>query len=172
MTKKMLILILMSLPAIVHAGWLVEVDPLAYALRGYSFHGGYHFSSGLTLDLGIYGLHVPESVGSQKSYQTQFQGYGGKIHYTGKSPDGFFAGIGFGQSQVTALEIISREEVSGEVQTAGVQFGYRVDIGKLYITPWVGFDYALKELKMSTTNTTYEHQRFSVFPTVHLGYQF
>lgn len=172
MKKVLPLLLLVMFPVIGQAGWLMEVDPLAYALQGYSLHGGYHFSSGFTVDVGIYGLHVPESFESQKDYKSQFQGYGIKINYTGKKPEGLFVGVGFGQSKITAQEIKSREEVSGDVETAGIQLGYRLDVGKFYVTPWVGFDYSLKELKMPTTNGTYEYQRFSVFPTIHFGYQF
>lgn len=153
--------------------WMLEVDPIAYAAKGYSVHLNTHFpEAGFIIDLGVFAMDIPESFEKNKDFDTKFNGYGIKFNYTGNDPDGFFIGFSGGESHVYALEKDSQQEAKDLVSSLGVQMGYRLGKKGWYIQPWIGIDYSLKEIVLSAGGKEYKQDRIQFFPTVHVGYQF
>src|SRR5690625_3613695 len=68
----------------------VEIDPIAYALNGFSVHGGYT-TGPWRIDLGTIGLEYPDALNSSDAVEASFVGAGWKLeHFIKGRPDGFF----------------------------------------------------------------------------------
>lgn len=154
------------------AKWEVEIDPLAYLAKGHSFHLRQHWQNGMSLDLGVFGLEVPEFAETNKNYVSRFDGYGFKLSYHGSNPEGWFAGIGGGRSLIKATQKITQESQTLHTTSVGAHLGYRFGKEDFYITPWIGFDWTLNPENLQFQNETYKVAPFSIFPTIHLGYRF
>jgi hypothetical protein len=149
----------------------VELDPIAYALDGYSLHVGINRDH-LRLDLGAYALAIPAWVHGQEGFDASFDGYGAKLQYFLRGDRlGAFAGIGGGVARVR----IERDGLAARetMFSAGAHVGYRFAIAKgIYATPWIGVDYAFDPADVMLGGERFEGKHWSVFPTVHLGYRF
>jgi hypothetical protein len=56
---------------------------------------------------------------------------------------------------------------------AGVNFGYRIELGAgFYVTPWLGVGVLLGADEVTLAGETYEPSSWLVFPAIHLGYRF
>ncbi len=150
----------------------VEVDPLAYMLKGYSVHGALA-EKNLRVDLGVFGIEVPDAIHGNTG-MTQFtQGVGLKAQYSfSEDRSGVFVGIGTDYSWT--------RYGSGGTQTqeaapsVGVNFGYRFPIGSsgLYVTPWIGLDYTFASKQVAVGTQTFNQSSLRVFPTIHAGWRF
>jgi len=152
----------------------VEVDPIAYALDGYSLHVGLtrgHFR----VDLGAYAIAMPEAVHGNEGFSASFDGFGAKAQYFPLARGTrLFVGAGVGVSRVQIEHEGTQMASRDEGISAGVHVGWRFDLpAGFYATPWVGVDYALTGGDdVILDGATFERSRWSVFPTVHLGYRF
>lgn len=149
----------------------LEVDPLAYVMKGYSLHAGNYFS--LTkADIGVFGLEIPQSVHGNKDFTVTMTGFGAKFHYTGGTEGGWFAGLGGGYTKKTYS--VSGGSTSKNSFSLGIEVGYRYqfkDTG-LYLQPWLGIDHAFSDKKLIVNGKIFEESEISFFPTVHIGWKF
>lgn len=151
-----------------------EIDPIAYALRGFSLHSGirlHHFR----IDLGVFGLEMPKALTGDDRFRTRFAGFGAKLDYRFfGAGDGPFAGIDFGAARVSAVHESSSLSESHYEFTVSARVGYEFDIYKgFYIVPWVSLGYRIGGRDVTLAGDTLARSSaLSVFPTVHLGYRF
>jgi len=160
----------------------VETDPIAYALKGYSLHGVYQPIGRWSYDVGIFGIQEPEGFSGNKGFDVSHRGVGVKAHYhfQGNSTRGFYVGGGTGYAFIQAKHRQSETEASGLAVSVGPHIGYRLFLFKqrespgkgLYLTPWVSIDYQVYRKKMEFENADFKQNRWSYFPTVHIGYRF
>lgn len=158
-------------------GFEVEVDPIAYALRGYSVHGIITHNK-WRVDAGIFGAAQPEAYNGNKGFEVYSEGIGVKLNRLLNKKGTWFAGIGSGYAVNNVKHMESNRESAEHVVSIGVHTGYRFFLLKntalknLYITPWVSFDYNMPVKDAAFTGNSYHTNSFSVFPTVHIGYRF
>ena len=162
----------------------LEVDPIAYFLKGYSFHAGYQLNR-FRYDLGIFGLETPEAFTSNDKYLEKSNGVGVKADYLpGKHAGGFFVGL---EADYTWTKVSIKNNNAphqkAEAFAAGIRGGYRFMFGKsansqkgFYITPWVGIDriFHTKDVNFPGNRVLpeYKQEDWRFFPTVHLGWRF
>ena len=151
-----------------------EIDPLAFAAKGFSLHAGirwHHFRA----DLGVFGMDLPKFLQKDDRFTTGFAGFGAKLDYRffGRG-DGPFVGISAGRARVT-----TSHEASGLAEThyehdIGGRIGYQIDVFRgFYVMPWVGLGYKLGTQAVTLDGDTLKKgAALLVFPTVHLGYRF
>ena len=70
----------------------IEIDPLAYALNGYSLHLGFNTDMG-RFDLGVFGLELDESLLETTSISSEMKGVGVKWDFITPKQSGVFAGL-------------------------------------------------------------------------------
>jgi hypothetical protein len=151
----------------------IEIDPTAYALAGNSIHAGVGYRH-LRLDLGNFGLDLPQFVHGADGFDVGFTGYGVKLQYfrTGDQR-GWYAGV---DANVTRVHIRRQGTELGADDRqfgVGVHAGYRFALpAGFYVTPWLGIGYELGARDVMLDGKTYQAQSFTVFPAVHLGYRF
>lgn len=149
----------------------IELDPTAYALDGFSLHAGLGWSK-LRVDLGVFGLRVPQFVHQQRDFDVAFDGYGVKAQYFPFAPQrGGFVGIDGGVSR-SHIHLEGTQLTARDNQVSvGVNAGWRFEvIGGLYATPWLGVGYALGQDDVTLGGKTFAGSSLIVFPAVHLGY--
>ncbi|MCE9578335.1 MAG: hypothetical protein K8W52_34730 [Deltaproteobacteria bacterium] len=150
-----------------------EIDPTAYALAGNSIHVGIGYRH-LRVDLGNFAMALPAFAHADDGFDVSFTGYGAKLQYFGSAAQrGWFAGIDAGVLKLDARR--QGTDLAGhQVQIgAGVHAGYRIALpAGFYATPWLGVGYNFNTSPITLGGSTYTPSKFSVFPAVHLGYQF
>jgi hypothetical protein len=150
-----------------------EVDPTAYALAGNSLHLGVGWDR-YRVDLGSFALAVPQWVHGQSGFDVSFAGFGAKLQvFAAEIPRGLFAGVEASYDRVLVQRqgsaLADRQRQLG----LGVDLGYRIGVTeRLYVTPWIGVGYLLGARAVTLADATYQPTSISVFPAVHLGYQF
>lgn len=165
-----------SIPTKKHK-WEIETDPIAFALNGYSAHGIYLYKR-IRFDFGVFGISQPESYTGNKGFDVNSVGVGLKVNYLLNRRENWFAGVGTGYGKNQILHRESNQRQNQQIISWGVHTGYRlylfkkIEKGKIYLTPWVSFDYNIPLNKVVFTQTTYKTNSFSIFPTIHLGYRF
>ncbi len=153
----------------------IEIDPIAFALKGYSFHLIYSDDSN-RFDVGVFALELPEDSRNEH-YTVSFQGTGVKWDYFGDSVDGFFAGLEASTNEVLFEyddldDDLPKEDTTETLTTYGVRFGYRIGTDGLYLTPWLGINAAELADDVELGGQKYEQRSVIFFPTVHIGYRF
>ncbi|NDK55739.1 hypothetical protein [Pontibacter fetidus] len=159
--------------------WEVEVDPIAFFLKGYSAHVIYQ-PDRVRLDVGVFGVQQPESFHGNKGFNLMTQGFGLKASYLLQGTTGFYTGLGAGYTFNEATHKESGVEETGKTIGVGTHIGYRFFFQKdedgtpkgLYITPWVSLDYNIHIDKIKFEGNEFKQDKFGVFPTVHVGYRF
>ncbi|GAA4467734.1 hypothetical protein GCM10023189_51920 [Nibrella saemangeumensis] len=159
--------------------WEIEIDPIAYALKGYSVHGIYA-PGRWRFDAGVFGIQVPESFHGNKGFSVYTQGIGVKANYLLQGTRGLFTGIGVGYSKDKVRHNQTQASDTGHTLSVGPHIGYRFFLQKkadgtphgLYIAPWVSVDYHLHTDKVKFQDLTYTNKNWGYFPTVHIGYRF
>ncbi|HEX2873705.1 MAG TPA: hypothetical protein VHP33_20755 [Polyangiaceae bacterium] len=149
----------------------VELDPTAYALDGFSLHAGLGWSK-LRVDLGVFGLRVPQFVHQQRDFDVAFDGYGFKVQYFPFAQQrGGFVGVDGGVSR-SHVHLKGTQLTARDNQVSlGVNAGWRFElIGGIYATPWLGVGYALGQDDVTLAGKTFAGSSLIVFPAVHLGY--
>lgn len=125
----------------------VEVDPLAYALRGYSLHVGVGYRH-LRADLGAFALELPTFVHGNGDFEASFNGFGIKAHY-----------YPFAEQRRLFLGADVRLEPRGANHAGRRLLCHGLD--------GVGYDFGAHDVTLG--GATYERDRVIVFPTVHLA---
>lgn len=154
--------------------WDIEIDPAAYALRGYSVHLGLN-AGHLRYDLGAYAADVPRWARGNEGFDVSMRGFGIKAQYffDGERHEGWFVGAGFGPTQERLKNRTAGAQLSRTLYGLGAEAGYRFDLGRgFYATPWVGFDYMPRARDVDVSGKVYEDKRVMPFAAVHLGYRF
>jgi hypothetical protein len=155
----------------------IEVDPLAYLLKGYSVHGIYNHNH-LRFDLGYFGIEIPGEWIGNENYTIRNTGFGLKINYMLKKVNGLYSGIDFGYGETTATENESKLQDKGHNLSLGTHLGYRIflfpnqknALNGLYLTPWAGISYNHVYDKIKFEN--YKNSKLGYFATFHIGYRF
>lgn len=155
----------------------VEVDPIAYALKGYSLHGIYAHKR-LRFDLGVFGIEQPGSITGNKDFTTMTRGFGLKVNYIITGIRGLYAGLDAGYAANDVKDKNTMQTDIGHNLSLGAHAGYRFFLfpkksnflSGLYITPWAGISYnhVYDEVKL----TGYKEGNVGYFATVHIGYRF
>ncbi|MEZ4473503.1 MAG: hypothetical protein R3F60_22485 [bacterium] len=148
----------------------VEVDPVAYALDGFSLHVGLGRAA-WRLDLGAFAATMPVFAHGQDGFDVAFSGFGVKLDRTfGAEGMGLALGVDAGLARVR----VARGELASEVLqgTVGARVGYRLPLGQhFFLMPWVGVGAYVGDDRVPVGDATFEQARAFVFPTVHLGYR-
>ncbi|MFC3196452.1 hypothetical protein ACFOET_02375 [Parapedobacter deserti] len=152
----------------------IDIDPIAFALNGFSVHGGY-LTGAWRYDLGVFGLDIPGWAHGNDLFDAAFIGAGWKIDRFFKGlPDGFFAGIDGGIQRLNVTHKATNIR-QGRIQyVLGVRGGYRWNTGwqNLFITPWLGMGYALNAKDIEMEEDVFKSSPFTPFPTIHVGWAF
>jgi hypothetical protein len=148
-----------------------EIDPTAYALSGNSIHVGLGYGR-LRLDLGNFAIALPRFFTGNDGFDASFDGWGLKLQlFTSAEDHGLFVGIdgGINRMLIQRGDFAARETQPG----VGVQVGYRLMItDHFYATPWIGVGYQFNAGDVTLDGATFKSTPISVYPAVHLGYQF
>lgn len=149
----------------------VEIDPIAYALGGYSVHAGVRHGA-WRFDLGAFALDVPEAVHGQDGFEQSMGGFGLKVDHR---PFASLPNLFFGVQMSVVREAVRRVDVNiTETQrlvTAGPRVGYQIDLGAgFYVVPWMSVDVVLTDRALDVAGETFDAGRLVPFPTLHLGY--
>jgi hypothetical protein len=151
----------------------IEIDPIAYALKGYSVHGGYLWSS-FRLDAGVFGIEVPEAVHGNDGFRNRIDGVGTKLDFYLIEPGSkLFVGLESGIMRSTVEWRDTGEKVARTLYGVGVRIGYRLVVREHFtVTPWIGLGYTLNAADQHVSGRVFETSAFQPFPTIHLGYSF
>jgi hypothetical protein len=173
-TNSLLVLALLSSTASaapIHGD--VEVDPTAYALSGNSIHAGIGYAH-WRLDLGNFGLAVPQFVHGDDGFDVAFDGYGAKLHwYWRDDQTGPF--VGAGASLVRVHVHLQGTDLRADDRQlgTGIEVGYRIALpAGFYVTPWIGVGYNFSVDSVMLGGKTFDPDPVTVFPAVHVGYRF
>ena len=157
----------------------IEIDPIAYILKGYSIHGVYQPIGKWSFDAGIFGIEEPEFYLDNNRFTVSHKGFGAKVHYhLRENTKGFYVGLGSDYARTKAVLKENKAAASGDAWNAGFHAGYRFFMFKnnggkgLYLTPWVSLNYQLLSDKLNFEQADFKQNKLSVFPTVHVGYRF
>jgi len=153
--------------------WDIEIDPLAYILKGFSVHAGYEHKK-LRYDLGIFGLEEPEALHKNENFRHRGIGAGVKADYLFKSYKGIFTGISVSSARHTYTYLPDHTDVERFEVSSSLRVGYRFMIGKHFtIVPWGDIGYILnKPAPVTVSNETFHTDREKYFLTVHFGWKF
>ncbi len=152
----------------------VEVDPIAYALDGYSLHAGVRHDR-WRVDLGAFAIGVPAAIHGNDGFTAGFDGFGAKLQYFPLAAgERLFVGAGAGLARLLVRRDGTQLAERSADLTVGVHVGWRIALPHaLYLTPWIGVDRVLTGADdVMLGGDTFARDAWQVFPTVHLGYQF
>ncbi|MCA0445662.1 MAG: hypothetical protein LCH54_05480 [Bacteroidetes bacterium] len=157
----------------------IEADPIAYGLKGYSVHGLVYFNN-WSFDAGLFGAQPPETYHGNDGFDVMLTGFGIKVQYSFDQFPGLYTGIGAGMIKSEATHRKSNKQETGNSLGIGPMIGYRyfpfsVQAGKisgLYLAPWVSVDYNFHYDKVEFGNIKFTQKIWTVFPTIHIGFQF
>ena len=151
----------------------LEADPITYGLNGHSLHLGIQ-GGGFRFQIGAFNAEYPDSFKDNENFDVTQGGYGFKIDYYGKNPEGGFIGIEYGATTAKYQLKTGGEEIEQDVRLLGIRTGYKMKIGKsLYVMPWIGVDKNLSDTEpVSIGSEEYQVSEWVVFPTVHVGFYF
>ena len=149
----------------------VELDPIAFAMGGYSLHLAHGLGS-TRLDIGVFGLDVPESIHGNRGWTQAFDGVGLKWDYVGTDPFGLFVGLDGGYMR---NRYSRRGEAGSELRDVtglGVRAGYRFRLtDSFYVVPWVSVSRLFGAHDVHMGQGAFSTRTLQVFPTVHVGWR-
>ncbi len=151
----------------------IEIDPIAYALSGYSVHGGLTWKR-FRLDAGVFALEAPESLHGTKGVDVYGSGYGAKLDYYPMRPlAGLFFGVQWSRFREKVTDRDTMQRSAATHQTFGARIGYRWNITRgFYVLPWVSVDVSASDRTQMVAGKEYKPGRVMFFPTVHIGKRF
>lgn len=150
----------------------VEVDPLAYALGGYSVHAGLARGR-LRLDLGAFALDMPEFAHGNDGLSAAFHGVGIKLDVFARTDQsGPFIGVEASWARSTVEHDASGAIAVDSDLRLGVRGGYRFMLSqRWYAVPWIGVSRAQDAGDIAVGDTMFHSPRWFVFPALHVGYR-
>jgi hypothetical protein len=163
------------LPVLAQAQWEAEVDPMAYALNGFSVHVGHPiFDRRSRLQFGAFGAETPEWIHGNSGFTEDSRGATFKFDYFPTRPvGGLFFGADTSYSRVRYELNQTHECTYRNLVALGPRVGYRLNFGQhLYVSPWVSVDYQFNAKDVTISGKIFHESRYSVFPAVHLGWRF
>jgi len=185
--KKLILVLMVASSSIVVAqqtttinrAFHIEVDPIAYVLKGYSVHAIYQVNK-FSFDAGIFGIQPPAGFTGNKGFLEKINGVGVKAHYHFSGIKGWFTGISAGYANMNVKHKASGSSDTGKSADISGDIGYRFFFWKdqngnptgLYLMPWVSIGYAVYQEKINIIEKEYKQQPITFFPTVHIGYRF
>ena len=173
-TLPLFVLLLVSFTSVsASARYYVETDPFAYLLDGYSIHGGME-SSGIRLQIGVFGATIPKGMRDNPIFKPEMRGYGVKLDYSGTTPGGWFAGLEFDNSTIRYTHTDSATYILKTARLVGLRTGYKYEVkGRFYVMPWVAIKRNLSDTSLiNVGEDEYQENPWVVFPTIHLGMHF
>ena len=156
----------------------VEVDPLAYLLKGYSFHAGVTYGKFRT-SVGTYAIQQPGFFTNNDAFSVYSTGYDVKTDYLFNGMKGFHTGLQttYGKEEIELKTSKERETLWSP--SFGYRLGYRMMLGKsdnqykgIYINPWIAIIYSPNAKSVIKSSQEYQQSTFSFFPAVHVGWRF
>lgn len=164
----------------------VELDPVAFLLRGYSLHLRYRpmFSERFLIGVGTYGMDVPDVIvnlnrdnrdkGWEARIRGAFQLYGEL--YARKGNAGWFLGEQIG---LQSFRVSNRSEPRGATTFATAiavtyaGYSWRPRKSSFYLKPWAGIGVTGKIDGINSVGSMrYNVGPFTPFVTCHAGYSF
>jgi hypothetical protein len=176
--------------------FMVETDPIPFALKGFDVHFGFmpskseHFSFGLSI---MAGLEYPDQI-LEINEKNKGQGWSLKVnqgmglwanYYFNKKHEGWYAGLQlFTQElKLTNSNFPNQTDLTNTVlvstQVGYVWFPFK---NYFYLKPWAGIGYHTPvdgtfepdkvDPEMEIGNQKFYLDKFMPFATVHLGYVF
>jgi hypothetical protein len=181
MTARFAILTMLSLtlaattmlPTRASAQVEIEVDPVAYAMNGYSLHVA-RILGATRLNVGVFGIDVPHLLHGNDGWSSRMRGAGVKWDYLGDDANGFFVGVEGGYMRMRyTLDAESARE-NRDVVGVGLRAGYRVPIGRsgLYVVPWAAVSYSIDGDDVVIGASTFDRSPVAVYPLLHIGWSF
>lgn len=149
-----------------------EIDPLAYALDGYSLHVGAGWGR-YRFDVGNFALGLPQWLHGQEGFDASFGGFGVKLDafFKDERQVGAFVGLESSYTVIRVEDERTRQSDSARTISASARVGYRFELpANLYVSPWVGFGYRFGGLPVAG-GRVFEMSPWTVFPTIHIGYR-
>lgn len=151
----------------------VEVDPTAYALSGSSIHVGIGYRN-LRVDLGNYGIAIPQLVHGNDAFDVSFDGFGTKLQWFRRDDQlGWFAGVDVGLARMRVQLRGTDVSVVDHQLGTGINAGYRFALpAGFYVTPWIGIGYVWSADDVMLGGERFDTPPVTVFPAIHVGYRF
>lgn len=156
----------------------LETDPIAYLLKGYSFHAAvthHHFR----YSLGIFGIDPPDFLLTNDAFDVFTNGVDFKTDYLfNKDTKGLFVGVqaNYGRDRIKYGSSFS-QDIWG--LNLGIRTGYRFMFGKndqaskgFYLVPWTALLYATNAKTIIHDGQEYQQAKWVPFPTLHIGWRF
>jgi hypothetical protein len=151
----------------------IEVDPIAYALQGFSLHAGVN-TDHIRYDVGIFGLEIPTGFHGNDGFINKAWGAGAKAdYYFSGTEGGWYAGLGMDlTNNRIRLESTGQEKEMLQLGV-GANIGYKINLWQgLFVKPWVGLSYVFNSDDITLNGQTFQQASLRPFPTIHLGWQF
>lgn len=156
----------------------VEVDPLAYFLKGYSVHAAVTYGS-FRSSAGVFAIEQPAFFVNNDTFSVYSSGFDVKTDYLFGKTKGWHAGLQmtYGKEKVALKETQQEEEFWGV--NIGIRAGHRFMFGKedhnfkgFYINPWIALIYSTDPATITMGDHQYQQSSFSPFPAIHVGWRF
>jgi len=151
----------------------IEIDLIAYALKGFSVHAGLN-TENFRYDIGLFGIEVPESFHGNDGFNNYMWGGGAKADYYFSGTDrGLYTGIGIDLTSSRIRLDETENETSITQFGAGFNIGYKFKVTRnLFIKPWFGLSYLFNADDIEMDGQSFEQASIRPFPTVHVGWTF
>jgi hypothetical protein len=165
-----------AIPSRARAQMEIEVDPVAYALKGYSVHVGEVMGEKSRVQVGAFGYEIPKFYGGNDDFSRRGNGVTVKYdRFLGRRrTKGLFVGLdgNFTRTRYT-LDATGEKTYRNDV-TIGLRVGYRFEVGShLYVTPWFSCGYVFNPgPPVVIDGQRFDRNSFGFFPTVHVGWRF
>lgn len=151
----------------------LEIDPIPYALNGFSVAAGVNMDH-MGYEIEVFGIEVPEAFHGNEGFTRYVWGVSAKADYYFRgADDGLFTGI---DVDVTSARY-TLNETGGDINkthvSAGLTFGYKVKLtDDLYVTPWAGLGYMFNADDLSIDGEMFQQNALRPFPALSIGWQF
>lgn len=152
----------------------IEVEPIAYILKGAGIHGRYQHGD-WRYSLEIFGLEIPESLHGNDGFDASV--LGAELHFErflSDPPDGFYIGPEIAVSNLKVTHQASQISEEHLQYSAGLRFGYLwyTGLGNLYLSPVGGISFSFNSKDFEISGEEYESGSITPFATVGIGWSF